>query len=260
MGMNLAPLARADLIDSQSNLLGSSLAVGFTGSINDRLKDRDQKRQAESSEARDGSSMPMNGGNVTVDSSVQSSARTARKWKSFIDRDYLFRYPAGEFVVVAETPAAGGAGAVGQGSRRSENPIRGEVREANGKARVTVVQEQAAQLKQSLLQITDISQFGNLQEASRLLFPPGTKVFSAADIEFPQPAKDTGTLLGKIEREPVHVYRYRVQLPTSERAEVAVGILLGRVLLLGASSPEEYWEEESSTLKEIADSFNLLPR
>lgn len=208
------------------------------------------------------SSSDVSNGSSSSTSSIASSQATdggevsTQKWKSFIDRDYLFRYPSGEYVVIEESAE----GKLAPGTMRSENPIRVELKEVNGKAKVTVVQEQAARLKQTLFQITDIAQFGSAQETARLVFPPGTKVMSAKSLEFPQPAKDTGTVLGKIERDPLHVYRYQVRLPNNDLGEVAVGIILGRVLLLGASASEENWEDQSSTLKKIADSFKLLPR
>jgi hypothetical protein len=122
-----------------------------------------------------------------------------------------------------------------------------------------VVVQQAAKLKQSFLQVTDIQQLGSPEEVARLVLPPGARVAAAAVRSFPQPPRDTGSpLLGVIERPPRLVYRYEVLLPGGEHGEVAVGVLLGQVLLLGAAAPEAAWAEAGPTLRGIADSFKLL--
>lgn len=93
-----------------------------------------------------------------------------------------------------------------------------------------------------------------------LLLPPTTKVLASSVRVYPQPPRDTGTVLGVIERDPVQIYRYEVILPSGQHAEVAVGALLGRVLLLGASTEGSEWERQKDVLKTIADSFKLLPK
>jgi hypothetical protein len=77
---------------------------------------------------------------------------------------------------------------------------------------------------------------------------------------YPQPPRDTKSVLGVIERDPVTIYRYEVLLPSGQHAEVAVGALLGKILLLGGSAEESKWEEEKDALRAIADTFKLLPK
>jgi len=57
------------------------------------------------------------------------------------------------------------------------------------------------------MQVTDISQLGDVRSVARLLLPPGATVISATSESVPQPPKDTGTVLGVIERDPVNYYR-----------------------------------------------------
>ena len=66
--------------------------------------------------------------------------------------------------------------------------------------------------------------------------------------------------MGVIERDPVQIYRYDVVLPSGQYAAVAVGAILGRVLLLGAATSEENWEGKKEALQAIANSFKLLPK
>lgn len=135
-----------------------------------------------------------------------------------------------------------------------------ELQSPDGKGRVTVVQQQVAKVKQTLFQVTDVTQLGSPQDVARLLLPPASTVVSAQVITIPQAPKDTGTVLGVIERPPIQQYRYEVVLRDGQRAEVAVGVILGRVLLLGAVAPEAEWELQRETLRGIADSFKLLPK
>lgn len=146
------------------------------------------------------------------------------------------------------------------GARVGDKPVKAEVLSLNGNSKITVVQSQAAKLKQTFTQVTDITQLGTQQEVVKLLLPPTTKVYTTSVKVYPQPPRDTKSVLGVIERDPVTIYRYEVSLPSGQHAEVAVGALLGKILLLGASTEESKWEEEKEALRSIADTFKLLPK
>lgn len=130
----------------------------------------------------------------------------------------------------------------------------------DNKVSVSVIQQQAAKLKQSFLQITDITQLGGPNEVSRLILPPGTRVLATSVNKIPIPPRDTGTVVGVIERDPLVIYRYSALLSNGNHSEIAAGVILGRVLLLGAGCAEENWGTEESVAKAIADSFKLLPK
>ena len=186
------------------------------------------------------------------------------KPKLFIARDFLFAYPRG-WRIVEDKEALDRA----VPDRRRQNVVRAEVVGPNG-ITASVIQQQASKLKQSLTTITDLKQLGSPQEVSKLVLPPGTIVDSASTRLIPVPAKDTGISgVGVIERDPVTIYRYSVRLSNGVRSEVAVGILLGRVLILGAGyddiaekaqgSPGAQ-QQNSFVCKAIADSFKILPK
>ena len=144
--------------------------------------------------------------------------------------------------------------------RRGQNPVRAENASIDAPAKITVVQSQAAKLKQTFFQITDISQLGTPQEVISFLLPPTTRTLSSSVRTIEQPPKDTGTVMGVIQRDPVIIYRYEVILPTGQHAQVAVGALLGQVYLLGGSVREQDWERCRDDLTAVADSFRVLPR
>lgn len=178
------------------------------------------------------------------------------KPKLFIARDFLFEYPRGWKLIESEDSTFRDS----MSDRRRQNVVRGEVVSPDGNVTVSVIQQQASKLKQALFQITDISQLGPVEEVAKLVLPPGSRVDSVSTREFPVPPKDTGTVMGVIERDPVVVYRYSARLSNGVRSEIAVGIILGRVLILGAGCAEEQWADNEAVIKAIADSFKLLPR
>jgi len=190
----------------------------------------------------------------TAEGSIPAQIPSPPRIKSYIARDFIVRYPT-TFVVIGDSESLD----VPQGRPR-ENPVRIELRSETGSGRVIVIQQQASKLKQTLFQITDITQLGTLEEVGRLLLPEGSKLLAGNVVSFPQAPRDTGTALGIIEREPIHQYRYQAVLRDGVRAEVAVGVILGRVLLLGATAPEAQWTEEGPVLTAIADSFKMLPK
>lgn len=179
------------------------------------------------------------------------------KPKLFIARDFLFAYPRGWRVL--EDTENGDS----MSDRRRQNVVRGEVVSPDGVVTVSVIQQQASKLKQSLFQITDLAQLGTAEEVSKLVLPPGTRVDSMVTRRYPVPSKDTGiSAVGVIERDPITVYRYSARLSNGVRSEIAVGILLGRVLILGAGYAEGMGEQQqnSQVCKAIADSFKILPK
>ena len=73
--------------------------------------------------------------------------------------------------------------------------------------RMTVIVKQASSVKQSLLQITDVSQWGSPRDVARLLLVPGAQVLSSGSFTVPVPPRDTRTLAGVVERAPITIYR-----------------------------------------------------
>ena len=74
-------------------------------------------------------------------------------------------------------------------------------------------------IPQLYAQITDISQFGTPQQVAQLVLPRDVRLLSTAVSKTPLPPKDTGTVLGVVEREPVTTYRRAVPCTTGCAAE-----------------------------------------
>ena len=125
---------------------------------------------------------------------------------------------------------------------------------------LTVVTRDAATLKFSLFQVTDVSQvsregdpcpepilpawhgkkpgnlllqYGSIEEAANLLVPKGSRVFRAQAIVLDRGSKDTGTVLGKIDLAPRTYYRYDFVGPSGQYVTMSAAAILGRVFVAG---------------------------
>ena len=75
------------------------------------------------------------------------------------------------------------------------------------------------------MQITDISQLGTPQQVAQLVLPRDVRMLNTAVSKTALPPKDTGTVLGVVEREPVTTYR-RVSLCPCPRRVAARPMVL----------------------------------
>lgn len=58
------------------------------------------------------------------------------------------------------------------------------------------------------LQVTDISQYGDIAAAQSVLVPAGAKVLDKSTSKVQQPPRNTGTLAGVFQAPPTTIYRY----------------------------------------------------
>ncbi|KAI3426294.1 hypothetical protein D9Q98_008667 [Chlorella vulgaris] len=181
-------------------------------------------------------------------------------WPQWVDRNFSFSYPPG-FKEVADLsyamppkPTSGSPT-----DQVVENPLKAEVRSSGGEQRINVVVRQAAAYQRTLLQVTDISQLGDARKVAKLLIPPGAVVAGVTSTAVAQPPRDTGTVLGVIERQPVTYYTYDLLLPdpAATRVQLTAAAQLGRLYVLAASAPGQEWGEAGPLLREAALSFRV---
>jgi hypothetical protein len=105
----------------------------------------------------------------------------------------------------------------------------------------------------------DISQLGDARKVAKLLIPPGAVVAGVTSTAVAQPPRDTGTVLGVIERQPVTYYTYDLLLPdpAATRVQLTAAAQLGRLYVLAASAPGQEWGEAGPLLREAALSFRV---
>ncbi|KAI7837937.1 hypothetical protein COHA_008243 [Chlorella ohadii] len=176
-------------------------------------------------------------------------------WPQWVDRNFSFAYPPG----LREAPSSAFEQPLPRNAadQPGENPLKAAVRSEDGQQRIDVVVRQATALKRTLFQVTDISQLGDERAVAKLLLPPGATVLGIESVAVAQPPKDTGTVLGVIERDPVNYFSYEVLLPDRSHLQLTAAAQLGRLYVLAASAPDEQWGASGAALKQAALTFRL---
>jgi hypothetical protein len=192
---------------------------------------------------------------------TRTSPPSSTAFANFIDREYKFRYPSNYLIIEDNIPTAPKS----TNAKPNTSPLRAELRSPDNKTSITVINRQAATMKQALFQVTDISQLGTPMQVAQYILPQGSTVSSFSVITIPQASRDPKSPLGIIiERDPITIQRFSVNLPASKgggRTELAVGARLGQVYVLGASAATDAdWEVVGDDLKQIADSFQIIPK
>ena len=62
------------------------------------------------------------------------------------------------------------------------------------------------------VQVTDISQYGNIAEAQSVLVPKGCRVVDKSTEKVQKPPRITGTLAGTVKVKPTTIYRCDVHM------------------------------------------------
>lgn len=179
-----------------------------------------------------------------------------KPWASFIDREFSFNYPSSYMII--ENNANDFEPRSTLNAQRKMSPIKAELRSMDGTSYLNVISKQSAMLKQTLFQVTNITQLGDVKDVARLFFPAGTTIVSCYSKIYEQPATSTKSPLGVIRRDPIVIYRYSVKLADGSNAELAIGARLGQLFILGAGSAAENWEDIRGELSQIADSFKII--
>ncbi|CAD7703133.1 unnamed protein product [Ostreobium quekettii] len=128
---------------------------------------------------------------------------------------------------------------------------------ADGKENLSVVVRDAASIKPTFFQITDITQYGGLADVAKLVLPKNSRFLSAESITLPQPPYDTGTIRGVIELPDIHLYRYEFQTVEDQHYALSIAASRGQVYFVGASAPVDRWNDEKETLLNSVQSFRL---
>ena len=113
---------------------------------------------------------------------------------------------------------------------------------------LTIVARSASAIKPTLLQLTDMAQWGTAAEVGRLLLPRGARVTVApAALSVPRPPRDTGTPVGTVETPPLTLYAYEFEVGGGASGGSATRIALtaaarsGRVFVAAAAAPAGEW-------------------
>lgn len=136
------------------------------------------------------------------------------------------------------------------------SPVKARFVSENG-AQLSVVVRPAAEIKPTFLQVTDISQYGDIAAAQSVLVPPGCKVVDKSTFKIPQPPRNTGTLAGVVKVPPSTIYRYEFVTGGGVHAVMAAAASKGQVYVAGGFAPNAQWQASAPALRQAVQSFKL---
>lgn len=129
-------------------------------------------------------------------------------------------------------------------------------------AELSVIARDAAGIKPTFLQVTDISQWGDAAAVAAVLLPRGVTVTRASSEVVELPARDTGTVAGVVAPPPQVVYLYEFVDPRGGPLHVtlAAAARSGKIYVAaGSARGEQAWAERAEGLREAVRSFRVTP-
>ncbi|GIL62739.1 hypothetical protein Vafri_16921 [Volvox africanus] len=143
-----------------------------------------------------------------------------------------------------------------RGPAPEPSPVRARFDSPDGSTVLSVIVRNAQSIRPSILQVTDLSIFGGLEEAAKLLLPRGSRVLSASTLQVVLPPKQTA--LGSVELPPKSYYRYEFTTTNGLHVVMTAAAMKGKVFVCGGStSAGAGWETYGAVLREATESFRL---
>ncbi|GAX72657.1 hypothetical protein CEUSTIGMA_g113.t1 [Chlamydomonas eustigma] len=166
------------------------------------------------------------------------------------DFDYTFTAPSSGFKFVStEAPRNE------RGPAPERSPVRARFDAEEGGANVSVIVKNAQTVKFSLIQVSDITAFGTIEEAAQVLLPRGSVVLTASSEVQQIPSRETP--LGVVEIPPKTYYRYDFLAPNGLHIFLSVAAQRGQVYVCSGQSKKEKWDTVKSSLTKSVLSFRL---
>ncbi|KAG2439829.1 hypothetical protein HYH02_010462 [Chlamydomonas schloesseri] len=170
----------------------------------------------------------------------------------YLDVDFQLLPPSGFNFIDTQPPYDPNR----RGPAPEPSPVRVRYDSPDGNTVLSVLVRNAQNLKQSILQTTDISGLGSLEEAAKLLLPRGSRVIAGSVLQVPLPPRQTA--LGPVELPPKNYYRYELATPNGLHVIMSVAAQKGRIYVCGGSTLEgEVWERDAPVLRAATQSFRL---
>ncbi|KAF6259105.1 hypothetical protein COO60DRAFT_1515422 [Scenedesmus sp. NREL 46B-D3] len=182
--------------------------------------------------------------------SSSSSSLPSADLQLFIDNDYQLQVPSN--YTYLETPIP----RVERGPQPERSPVLGRFEAPNGQpGLITILTRRAQAFKQTLLQVTDISQLGDPVAVAQLVLPRGSTLLATATQQVPQPPKETP--LGLVDIPPQNYFLFEFTTTTGLHVAMAAAAKKGSVVICGASTTAQQWPQAGPVLSKAVKSFRL---
>jgi hypothetical protein len=108
---------------------------------------------------------------------------------------------------------------------------------------ITVLVRRAQTLRRTLLQLSDLSEYGPAADVAPLLMPKGAALVASAAVEEPRGTRTTP--LGEVELPPRTYYLYDFTTPAGLRVAMAAAAQKGNVYVCGVSAELGRWDDQA---------------
>eukprot|EP00877_Chromochloris_zofingiensis_P014622 jgi/Chrzof1/9413/Cz04g02050.t1_PPD9[v5.2] len=187
---------------------------------------------------------------TTVQPAVASASQPeSDSWLPFTDNDWQLQLPTS--YQYKETPMPQRE----RGPAPERSPLRARFDSPDGSEVVSIIVQKATIYKQTLFQVTDISQLGDPIATAKLLLPRGSTLLYATQDTQQLPARQTP--VGSVELPPRTYYRYEFTTGTGLHVAMAAAAQRGQVYVCGAAVGADRWKDAKQRLKPVVQSFML---
>lgn len=169
----------------------------------------------------------------------------------FLDDDYQL-FPPAAFTSVDTQPAVD---STRRGPAPERSPVRARFDSPDGSTVISVVVRNASGIRPSLIQVNDVTSFGDAAEAAKLLVPRGSTLLAANTFQVELPPR--ATAVGVVEIPPKTYYRYEFTTPNGLHVFMTAAAQRGRIYVCGASTAAARWDQVGADLRAAAESFRL---
>ncbi|KAI8462903.1 MAG: hypothetical protein J3K34DRAFT_527409 [Monoraphidium minutum] len=168
----------------------------------------------------------------------------------FFDNDYELLVPSN--YTYYETPIQ----VVERGPQPERSPVRARWESPDGAVSISVLVRRAQTIQRTILQVADVSQWGSVEEVSKLMVPRGARLVGSAEIAEPRETRETP--LGVVEIPPRSYYLYEFTTPTGLHVAMSAAAQRGNVYVCGVSaSGPEGWEAARGAAARVVRSFRI---
>ncbi|GBF97279.1 hypothetical protein Rsub_09970 [Raphidocelis subcapitata] len=167
----------------------------------------------------------------------------------FLDNDYSLEVPAA--YTYYETPIA----VVDRGPQPERSPVRARWESPGGGVSISVLTQRAQTIKRTVLQVSDLAQYGPADEVAKLLLPRGAALLASASIEEARRSRDTP--LGVVEIPPRTYYLYEFTTPQGLHVVMSAAAQRGTVYVAGVSAAAGSWDEAKDAAARVVRSFRI---
>lgn len=180
----------------------------------------------------------------TVSSNVPILPLEVCSWERFRGDGFALRVPPG-FEDIMPEPVIDDTPKSTLGDGKPQSPFVARFASPDRQEVLSVVVRPTTSLKLSFFEVKDVTDFGSITEASKILLPPGARVLAS---------RQYSNTPEKVARN-YYLYEFIAQ---GMHVALGAAVAKGQVYVVGATTPEEQWRAAASRLRTSVKAFSLV--